>query len=188
MRPDRRCVARQLAEITGLCVDEIASMLDSLAKGWHRRGATSRDIFAFAKSMGRGACCLHGSRTVEVQPGPLPIVWTVWEGHAYFFACPSVRRRLARRLPHEPLERIKQPPREKPATVAPEEFKGEIVPGEFRAPEDEMDAIREAFLKEGRHPRVTLKDAWRIKTLTYVFASEEYTGTCAIYTRGPRTR
>ncbi len=181
VQPDRRCVARQLAQVTGLCAEEVTSMLDSLAQGWQRRGATSRNIFAFAKSIGRGACCLHGVRTVEVQPGPLPLVWTVWEGHCYMYTDPSVRRRLAKRLPHEPLERIKQPQRERADVVVPEPFAGAIVPGDFHAPEDDMDAIRELFLAEGRHPRVALKDAWRIKRLTYVFASEEHTGTCTIH-------
>ena len=157
-------------------------MLAGIAKGWRLRGATSRDIFAFAKALGRGACCLHGKATVEVLPGPLPIVWSVWSSHCYMYSDLSVRRRLARRVPHEDMERIKQPPRASTTTVvAPQEFMGEIVPGEFHAHEDEMDAIRELFLKQGRHPRVTLKDAWRIKALTYIFAREEHTGTCTIH-------
>ena len=110
-RGDRLCAARQIAEVAGLCNEEVQGLLDSVAaKGWRKRGVSSKDIFALAALLGRGACCMHGSRVVETVAGPDPLCWLVWESHCYMYADPAVRRRLARRLPTSDLERIKQPP------------------------------------------------------------------------------
>ena len=178
-RPDKLCVARQLAETTGISFPEILDLMDSAAGGqaWRRKGATSKMVFAVANALGRGSVCIHGSRTVEVHPGRDPICWTVWEGHMYAYADASVRKKLARRIPHDPVQRIKQPPKRQRRATAPEPWDGQIIPGDFRVPEGEMDDIRGRFLAQGRHPRVTLRDAWRTRKLHYIFtADEEHAG------------
>ena len=49
-----------------------------------------------------------------------------------------------------------------------------------------MDEIRAQFLSRGQAPRVTLKDAWRIKRLEYIFtADEEHAGQSCVITAWP---
>ena len=73
---DKLCCARQLAEVTGLCIEEILGLLNSVAsKTWRKRGATSKDLFKIAAALGRGVCCMHGTRIEETAPGPDPLCW-----------------------------------------------------------------------------------------------------------------
>ena len=183
---DKLCCPRQLAEVTGLCFEEILGLLDSVAGAWRKRGATSKDLFKIAAALGRGACCMHGSRVVETATGPDPICWLVHESHAYLYADASVRRKLARRLPTSDVERLKQPPARRGAIGEVLDWHGIPVPGNFKAPEDSLEEIRGQFLARGRAPRVTMKDAWRVKRLEYVFgADEEHAGKSCVITAWP---
>jgi hypothetical protein len=59
-------------------------------------------------------------------------------------------------------------------------------PGHFWAYEgDAIDAVRGEFLRQGRHPKVILKDGSRIKILRYTFSKrvgdQEHKGVCVIH-------
>ena len=153
---------------------------------WRKRGATSKDLFKIAAALGRGVCCMHGTRVVETAPGPDPLCWIVWDSHCYMYADASVRRKLARRLPTSDVERLKQPPTKGGSSEEIVEWAGVPSPGSFRAPEDSMDNVWALFLARGMAPRVTLKDAWRIKRLEYVFsADEKHAGKSCVITAWP---
>ena len=59
-------------------------------------------------------------------------------------------------------------------------------PGHFWVYEEDIDKVRGEFLAQGRHPKVVLKDASRIKSLRYTFCKraddQEHKGVC-----GPRS-
>ena len=177
---DKLCSLRQLVEITDLCEQELRGLLaDVCGPAWTQRGVTSTQLFELARLLDKGAVCLHGHRIVSTQPGPDPIVWNIWEGHLYAYADPSVCQKLARRVESLPRELIKQPLKRKHCDVTM--FEGTVEPGDFWVPEEEIDTIRECFLRQRRHPKVTLKNAFCTKRLTYTFTrGEEHSGTCKI--------
>ena len=101
---DFLCVARQIAQVRGLQLEEVVGELDECAqelqiKDWQRRGATSRMVFLYAKRNDIGACCLHCDRVIETAAGKQPLVWAVHGSHAYFYLTRRVCKQLAARIP-----------------------------------------------------------------------------------------
>ena len=177
---DKLCSLRQLKAITDICEPELRQLLaDVCGPAWTTKGVTSKELFEIAALLDRGAVCLHGSRVVETRAGPQPLVWTVWEGHMYAYNDSAVCRQLAKRVPTQQRQLIRQPIKRKREETS--RWEGSIEPGDFWAPEDQMDAIRERFLQQHRHPRVTLKSAFDTKRLSYTFTKgESHRGTCRI--------
>ena len=64
---------------------------------WRERGCTSKMIFEYAKRTGRGACMVHGGKSLEVIPGPDPLVFALQDNHAYFYQDSRVRKQLMNR-------------------------------------------------------------------------------------------
>ena len=60
-----------------------------------------------------------------------------------------------------------------------------VKPGHFWVHESEIDTVRRTFLAQGRHPKVVLKDASRIKSLRYTFCKRagdlEHTGQIVVH-------
>ena len=81
---DRLCVPRQLASLLCEPLEDITAEFDTLLDGtsWHEVGVTSTQIFAFAKSRGLSACCIHNAKVLETLPGTgRPLCWAVHEHH-----------------------------------------------------------------------------------------------------------
>ena len=92
-------VIAQLSELTGRDRDALAEEFDELiGDAWRGHGLSSRSIMAWCHKEGRGACCYHGSKQIEVHPGPRSLVWTVWGDRCYFYQSAHIKRRLMNQL------------------------------------------------------------------------------------------
>ena len=189
---DKLCCARQIAEVKKRKFEEICDELDLCSatvhgsSDWRERGCSSKMIFELARRHEWGAACFHGDHVIERWPGKSPLVWTIHESHAYFYESAAVLRKLMARKPPTDTIKVRRTITENktPPVCDWEEFCC-VKEGHFWAYEDSMDVIRGTFLAQGRHPKVTLKDAHRIKTLRYTFAKRAadagHTGACIIH-------
>ena len=88
---DKLCVARQIAHIMGFAFADVLAEFDQIeldvynTSQWRTKGCTSRMIILYAQRHDRGTCCLHGEKVIETSPGPQPLCWAIYEGHAYFY-------------------------------------------------------------------------------------------------------
>ena len=173
---DMLCAPRQIAAVLKLDFGIVCSQLDDVEQKvygtseWRERGCTGRMIIEYAREHGHGACVLHEDRVVSTLPGPNPLVCAIHENHCYFYNCKKARRALMKRRGHA-VEKVR---REVQSTKTPpfvewEPWRGveHLAPGHYRAPEEDIEAIRAQFLETGRHPRVVLKDETSIKSLQY---------------------
>ena len=113
-------------------------------------------------------------------------MWTVHENHAFFYEGAAVLRKLMAR--HVPTGAVKVRREAKESTTPPvREWEAYCCakPGHFWVFEEDIDRVRGEFLMEGRHPKVVLKDAARIKSLRYTFSKrvgdEEHKGVCVVH-------
>ena len=188
---DKMCCARQIAQVKKRTWEEVADELDLCevaAHGtntWRERGATSRMIFEYAKRHDYGAACFHHDHLVERWPGRAPLVWTIHENHAFFYEGVAVLRKLMSRRPPTGAVKVRREARE--STTPPvKEWEPWCCakPGFFWVYEEDIDKVRGEFLAQGRHPKVVLKDASRIKSLRYTFCKragdQEHKGVCVV--------
>jgi hypothetical protein len=176
---DRMCCPRQIAAVTGLDFERVCEGLDDAEMAldgtalWRELGCTAKMIFQYARVRGLGACLLHSEQVVETLAGSRPLTFAIVANHAYFYDSPRVARALSKRRPHD-FEALK---RDIQATGTPDASEwlpldlsaGIPEAGHYAVGEEDIDATREYFLRSGRHPRVTLKDATTIKGMRYTF-------------------
>ena len=135
------------------------------------------------KKTRRGACMLHNGTAIDVLPRPTPLVFAVLESHAYFYADVYVRKRLMKRV--APIAtKIWRQGRESttPDATQWDVFQWPPKPGHYYVDENQIDFVREQFLRENKHPKVILKDEAATKSLHYIFTkADEEKGTCVIH-------
>jgi len=190
---DKRCCIRQISDITKMSVEEVSDQMDECeltlygTDVWRHQGCTSKLIFEFARRTGRGACLVHGGKSIEVLTGPDALVYCVHGSHAFFYSDKRVRKQLMNRKSTD-FQKIKRDGRESTTPDASEWklFSWPPQPGHFYVEEDQIDFVRELFLKDKKHPKVVLKDESRIKSLRYVFTKiDDEKGTCVVHARPP---
>jgi hypothetical protein len=150
------CVPRQIAQVLGVSFDGVVDELDECELAvygtdtWRERGASAKMIFEYARRRGLGACVIHGERVLETLPGSNPLVFAVHENHAWFYADKRVRRALANRVPHnhEQMKREALQSQTPPADEW-EPWLGELRPGHFQVPEDQIERVRCDLLADG---------------------------------------
>ena len=119
-------------------------------------------------------------------------MWTIHENHAFFYEGAAILRKLMSRRP--PTGAVKVRREAKESTTPPvKEWEPWCCakPGDFWVYEEDIDKVRGEFLAQGRHPKVVLKDASRIKSLRYTFCKRagdrEHKGVCVWSTLCRRT-
>ena len=109
-RDDKLCCIRQIAEVTKTSVEQVADLMDVCEKSlypsrydrddtetWRDTGCNAKMIFEYARQTGRGACVLHGDKSIETLPGKNALCFSIQANHAYFYIDARVRRQLMSR-------------------------------------------------------------------------------------------
>ena len=159
-RPDKLCVARQLAELMRLPVQEVLSDFDAITNGskWREQGITPREIRSFC--VWRQAPMFYvdcqGRLLDKFEPAikeQRAVAFTSWNGHAFFY---KSARTVARC----------EPMGERKAGETPEfkdwrEWEGEVGSGHFYT--EDLEQVRRELLAEGHCPKVVMRSMseWR---------------------------
>ena len=163
---DGLCVPRQMASILKRDFGEVCTELDGL-KGENMEGYSAATVIAYAKEHGLGYCFVFNNEVLDSSQGTRPyLCFAVHEGHAYFYdslracRCLLAKRKGGAKPAGAPAEaanpRIKREARE---TTVPdagewEEWSGEVKPGHYFVPEDQLPEVRRQLMAGGRHPKV----------------------------------
>ena len=167
-RPDKLCVARQLAELMRLPVQEVLSDFDAITNGskWREQGITPREIRSF--------CVWRQAPMFYVDQGRLldkfepaikeqrAVAFTSWNGHAFFY---KSARTVARCEPigdrAQAKYRGERKPGETPEFKDWREWEGEVGSGHFYA--EDLEQVRRELLAEGHCPKVVMRSMseWR---------------------------
>ena len=168
-RPDKLCVARQLAELMRLPVQEVLSDFDAITNGskWREQGITPREIRSFC--VWRQAPMFYvdcqGRLLDKFEPAikeQRAVAFTSWNGHAFFY---KSARTVARCEPIGDRAQAKYRG-ERKAGETPEfkdwrEWEGEVGSGHFYT--ENLEQVRRELLAEGHCPKVVMRSMseWR---------------------------
>ena len=169
-RPDKLCVARQLAELMRLPVQEVLSDFDAITgigSKWQEQGITPRQIRSFC--VWRQAPMFYvdcqGRLLDKFEPAikeQRAVAFTSWNGHAFFY---KSARTVARCEPIGDRAHVKYRGERKPGET-PEfkdwrEWEGEVGSGHFYA--EDLEQVRRELLAEGHCPKVVMRSMseWR---------------------------
>ena len=165
-RPDKLCVARQLAELKRLPVQEVLSDFDAITNGskWREQGITPREIRSFC--VWRQAPMFYvdcqGRLLDKFEPAikeQRAVAFTSWNGHAFFY---KSARTVARCEPigdrAQAKYRGERKPGETPEFKDWREWEGEV---HFYA--EDLEQVRRELLAEGHCPKVVMRSMseWR---------------------------
>ena len=158
-RPDKLCVARQLAELMRLPVQEVLSDFDAITNGskWREQGITPREIRSFC--VWRQAPMFYvdcqGRLLDKFEPAikeQRAVAFTSWNGHAFFY---KSARTVARCEPigdrAQAKYRGERKPGETPEFKDWREWEGEVGSGHFYA--EDLEQVRRELLAEGHCPQ-----------------------------------
>ena len=164
-RPDKLCVARQLAELMRLPVQEVLSDFDAITNGskWREQGITPREIRSFC--VWRQAPMFYvdcqGRLLDKFEPATKEqraVAFTSWNGHAFFY---KSARTVARCEPIGDRAQAKYRG-ERKAGETPEfkdwrEWEGEVGSGHFYT--EDLEQVR----RELHCPKVVMRSMseWR---------------------------
>ena len=178
-RPDKLCVARQLAELMRLPVQEVLSDFDAITNGskWREQGITPREIRSFC--VWRQAPMFYvdcqGRLLDKFEPAikeQRAVAFTSWNGHAFFY---KSARTVARCEPIGDRAQAKYRG-ERKAGETPEfkdwrEWEGEVGSGHFYT--EDLEQVRRELLAEGHCPKVVMRSMseWRCLRLRCAAAS-----------------
>ena len=169
-RPDKLCVARQLAELMRLPVQEVLSDFDAITgigSKWQEQGITPRQIRSFC--VWRQAPMFYvdcqGRLLDKFEPAikeQRAVAFTSWNGHAFFY---KSARTVARCEPIGERAHAKYRGERKPGETP--EFKdwrgweGEVGSGHFYT--EDLEQVRRELLAEGHCPKVVMRSMseWR---------------------------
>ena len=168
-RLDKLCVARQLAELMRLPVQEVLSDFDAITNGskWQEQGITPREIRSFC--VWRQAPMFYvdcqGRLLDKLEPAikeQRAVAFTSWNGHAFFY---KSARTVARCEPIGDRAQAKYRG-ERKAGETPEfsdwrEWEGEVGSGHFYT--EDLEQVRRELLAEGHCPKVVMRSMseWR---------------------------
>ena len=169
-RPDKLCVARQLAELMRLPVQEVLSDFDAITgigSKWQEQGITPRQIRSFC--VWRQAPMFYvdcqGRLLDKFEPAikeQRAVAFTSWNGHAFFY---KSARTVARCEPIGDRAHAKYRGERKPGET-PEfkdwrEWEGEVGSGHFYT--EDLEQVRRELLAEGHCPKVVMRSMseWR---------------------------
>ena len=169
-RPDKLCVARQLAELMRLPVQEVLSDFDAITgigSKWREEGITPRQIRSFC--VWRQAPMFYvdcqGRLLDKFEPAikeQRAVAFTSWNGHAFFY---KSARTVARCEPigdrPQAKYRGERKPGETPEFKDWREWEGEVGSGHFYA--EDLEQVRRELLAEGHCPKVVMRSMseWR---------------------------
>ena len=173
-RPDKLCVARQLAELMRLPVQELLSDFDAITNGskWREQGITPREIRSFC--VWRQAPMFYvdcqGRLLDKFEPAikeQRAVAFTSWNGHAFFY---KSARTVARCEPIGDRAQAKYRG-ERKAGETPEfsdwrEWEGQVDSGHFYT--EDLEQVRRELLAEGHCPKVVMRSMseWRCLRLS----------------------
>ena len=168
-RPDKLCVARQLAELMRLPLQEVLSDFDAITNGskWREQGITPREIRSFC--VWRQAPMFYvdcqGRLLDKFEPAikeQRAVAFTSWNGHAFFY---KSARTVARCEPIGDRAQAKYRG-ERKAGETPEfkdwrEWEGEVGSGHFYT--EDLEQVRRELLAEGHCPKMVMRSMseWR---------------------------
>ena len=165
-RPDKLCVARQLAELMRLPVQEVLSDFDAITNGskWQEQGITPREIRSFC--VWRQAPMFYvdcqGRLLDKFEPAikeQRAVAFTSWNGHAFFY---KSARTVARCEPIGERAQAKyRGERKAGETQDWREWEGEVGSGHFYT--EDLEQVRRELLAEGHCPKVVMRSMseWR---------------------------
>ena len=177
-RDDHACVPRQIAALLDLDIGQVAHEMTDLEQRlygqvtWEDKGCTPRMVLEFARGRGIGAAIIHNGRQLEQVAGPNPLVASLHEDHLFFYSG-RARRKLMSWSAHPGSSATKLRREHAPAATTPpaEEWlpwDWSLEPGHYYTDEETMSSARSWMLKNGRNPRVILKDVGAVRSLCYV--------------------
>ena len=185
---DWTCCPTQLAQVTKDHFENVCLRLDVCEQTvygtntWRQRGCTAKMIFEYCRMLGLGCTCLHGEKVLETMTGQQPVIFTIWENHAYFYEDKNIRRKLSKRQVCDLKQVRRDIPESKTPSFSEWQYFKEICVGHFWRFEEEMDDVRGQFLQSKRHPKCVLRSEHSIKTLIYTFSkSERESGQCIVH-------